>query len=64
MTGLRHRQLQILRLMARSGGRWPVGWVLRGTERVTMATLVRRDLVKSLEEPVLTTSGRHIAFRI
>lgn len=59
---LGYRQVLVLRQMARSGGRWPVGWVLRGTEKTTMATLVDRQLVQSLEEPVLTTAGRNIAF--
>lgn len=59
---LGHRQTQALRLMARSGGRWPHGWVLRGTEKATMTTLVRRGWVESLDDPVLTTAGRNLAF--
>ena len=56
------RQLQALRQMARSDGRWPVGWVLRGPERATVATLVARGWVVSLEEPVLTEEGRKVAY--
>lgn len=56
------RQTQTLREMARQGGRWPVGWMLRDSQRATMATLVRRGWVESLENPVLTPEGRNIAF--
>lgn len=56
------RQSQILRQMARAGGRWPVGWKLRGVEKETVATLVRRGWVESLDNPVLTDTGRNLAF--
>ena len=56
------RQLQVLRQMARSGGRWPVGWVLRGSEKQTVASLVKRGWVASLDDPVLTEEGRQIAY--
>lgn len=48
--------------MARAGGRWPVGWKLRGSEKETVASLVRRGWVESLDDPVLTDAGRNIAF--
>ena len=56
------RQTQALRLMARSGGRWPHGWKLRGTEKETVTSLVRRGWVESVDNPVLTDVGRNIAF--
>ena len=56
------RQTQALRQMARSGGRWPVGWKLRGTEKATVASLVARGWVDSLDNPVLTPAGRSLAF--
>lgn len=56
------RQTQMLRQMARSGGRWPPGWRLRGGERATAESLVRRGWVESLDNPVLTTAGRNLAF--
>lgn len=56
------RQTQTLREMVRRGGRWPQAWMLRDSQRATMATLVRRGWVESLENPVLTTEGRNLAF--
>ena len=58
------RQAQALRQMSRSGGRWPVGWKLRGSEREAVTSLVRRGWVESLDNPVLTDAGRNIAFWI
>lgn len=56
------RQTQVLRQMARSGGRWPHGWVLRNSEKETMFSLVKRGWVVSLDTPVLTPEGRKIAY--
>lgn len=56
------RQAQALRQMARAGGRWPVGWKLRGVEKMTVKSLVERGWVTSLDEPVLTEEGRRLAF--
>lgn len=56
------RQLQALRQMARTGGRWPVGWKLRGTEKITVISLIDRGWVTSLDMPVLTEEGRKIAY--
>lgn len=56
------RQTQAIQLMARSGNRWPVGWKLRGSERATVASLVRRGWVESLDNPVFTDAGRNFAF--
>ena len=56
------RQMQVMRQMARSGGRWPIGWKLRGVEKETVASLTRRGWVESLDNPVLTDAGRNIAF--
>lgn len=63
MTPTRARgPAQTLRLMARHDGRWPHGWALRDAEKATMATLVRRGWVESLDNPILTTAGRNLAF--
>lgn len=60
--GLGIRQLQALRQMARSDGRWPVGWKLRGYDRDMMRRFVDRGWVTSLDDPVLTDEGRRIAY--
>lgn len=58
------RQLQLLRLLARSGGRWPKNWKPRGTEKETLVRLVERGYVASLDDPVLTDEGRRIAYHV
>lgn len=57
-----HRMQQVMKQMARSGGRWPVGWRLRGGELESVKVLVRRGWVESVDNPVLTKEGRNIAF--
>lgn len=56
------RQTQALRQMARAGGRWPVGWKLRGVEKMTVKSLVERGWVTSLDDPVLTPEGCNLAY--
>lgn len=48
--------------MARSGGRWPPGWKLRGSEKEAVVSLVARGWIESLDDPVLTPAGRNLAF--